>query len=571
MRRHCVDLRAGLVLSLFAAQTLLAGLPAVGHETGEQHVHFQKPSRSTASTSAGVTFRSASAKPTASEAVAPPTAPAAAQHAAPTVVRKPSAVNPLRQSAGAKPSARPINDQAVAKAAFSAPTAAAAPRIAAPRVAAAPSQRQAERIPTYVAEARRPAQTVVRRPAPGIATRQGRFTSAAASRAVVEQTGFYGPHILGGQSCDCGEPTCGICEPSCEFVEPGCGCTEPSCGIVEPGCGCAEPSCGIVEPGCGIVEPGCGCTEPSCGIVEPGCGIVEPSCGCDSCGDGVGCGSCVSNGPDYWCFPVCLPRLKELRFWGGVHGFKGPRDAPAFGGNGDGNFGFQEGINIAGRPPLIHQIFPGIAYQLGYQAVQSQLSGNSGGSANDRSQNFVTAGLFRRVRSGLQFGAVWDYQSDDFLVDTSLQQVRYEISLKSPRGREIGFWGASHVNSDSVILPTNGLTKLQTVDQYCGFIRWNFQNGGNVRIWGGGTNDDEGLFGADWWFPANDRWSIQSGFNYLITGDDAGTAGAQEEAWNVAINVYWHWGARARKNCGSPFQPLFNVADNGTMFVDQAP
>src|SRR5690606_5055055 len=97
-----------------------------------------------------------------------------------------------------------------------------------------------------------------------------------------------------------------------DCAEPMCGCAEPTCGICEAVCGIAEPACGL-EAACGM--------EPACGM-DPGCGLVDPSCGCDD----LGCGSCVGNpGPDYWCFPVCLPRLKEFTVWAGVHGFKGPR------------------------------------------------------------------------------------------------------------------------------------------------------------------------------------------------------------------------------------------------------
>lgn len=347
-------------------------------------------------------------------------------------------------------------------------------------------------------------------------------------------------------SCDSG---CGICD------------SEPACGVSEPGCGIVEPGCGIVDPGCGIAEPGCGIAEPGCGIAEPGCGI-EPSCGCDE----IGCGSCVGRtGSDYWCFPVCFPRFKELNVWAGVHGFKGPRDT-IDGGPTDGNFGFQEGLNIGGRLPYIGLLFPQLGYQLGYQAVQSQLSGNTLPSSDSRSQDFLTFGLFRRVPAGWQFGVAWDYMDDNFIQNTEFSQVRYEVSLKGRGGREIGFWGANHTSDDTV-----GSTVFQTVDQYAMFIRWNFREGAALRFWGGGTNDSEGIFGADMYAPLNNRWSVQSGFNYLITDAAKGSLGAQEESWNIGINLVWHFGCTAKKLRYNPYAPLFNTADNGIMFVDQKP
>ena len=198
---------------------------------------------------------------------------------------------------------------------------------------------------------------------------------------------------------------CAYCG-SAGACEPGCGMVEPGCGIVESGCGIAEPGCGIVEPGCGIVEPGCGIVEPGCGIAEPGCGVVDE------------CGSCVGPPkPDYWCFPICLPRLRVIEFQAGVHSFRDARDFVSDN-RGTANYGFQEGINVGGRLPLIGRLFPQISYQLGYQATQSRLSGTTSND-DSRSQNFITIGMYRRVPVGLQFGVVWDFMQDQLSEDAS--------------------------------------------------------------------------------------------------------------------------------------------------------
>ncbi len=345
-----------------------------------------------------------------------------------------------------------------------------------------------------------------------------------------------GPYLCDGPSCDC---------------EVGCGCPEPSCGLYEPGCGIGEPSCGCGEPSCGICEPGCG-------FAEAGCGLAEPTCGCGE----VGCGSCVAlPGPDYFCFPVCLPRFKDLSVWGGVQGFRGPRDFAN--GRSDSNFGFHQGINVSGRAPLVGLLFPQLSYQLGYQGVQSRLHGTAT-STDDRSQQFVTAGFFRRVNTGLQFGAVWDLMRDDLDNDVDLHQMRYELSIKSPQGREIGFWGTNSTNDG-----LSGGTLYEAVDQYALFIRWAFGNGYESRLWGGATGDGEGIFGGDFYAPLSNRWSVVSGFNYLITDEADGLAGVSEESWNIGISMVWHLGKTAKKGCRSPYRPLFGVADNGWMFVDR--
>lgn len=348
-------------------------------------------------------------------------------------------------------------------------------------------------------------------------------------------------------------------EPSLQLSSFGCDVCDGPC-TCDISCGCPEPGCGICEPSCGCGEPSCGICEPSCGVYEPGCGIAEPSCGCGQ----VDCGSCCARpGPDYWCFPVCLPRFKDLSAFAGVQGFRGPRD---FAGNrSDSNFGFNEGFNLSGRAPLVGLLFPQLSYQLGYRAVQSRLHGTAT-SVDDRSQQFVTAGLFRRVNTGVQFGAVWDLLQDDLDEDIDLHQIRYEVSLKSPQGRELGFFGTNSTN-DAL---SNGVL-WETTDQYAMFYRWGFGNGYQSRLWGGATGDGEGLFGGEFYAPLSSRWALQSGFNYLITDEQDGLAGVSEESWNIGINMVWHLGKTAKRGCRSPYRPMFSVADNGWMFVDQAP
>ncbi len=320
-----------------------------------------------------------------------------------------------------------------------------------------------------------------------------------------------------------------------------------------------DGACGVYhdmgDPSCAFEDPGCGFAEPGCGFTEPGCGFGEPTCG-----------SCVGRGgSDYWCFPVCLPRFKDLSFWGGVQGFRGPRDfapGPMGEARSDSNFGFREGINISGRAPLVSLLFPQLSYQLGYQGVQSRLSGTTT-SASERTQHFVTGGLFRRVESGLQFGVVWDMLRDDLDAEVDYHQIRTEISLKSPRGREFGFMSTTATNDNTVL----GIV-YETVDQYALFYRWNFGKSYEFRLWGGATDNSEGIFGGEFQAPLSDRWSVQSNFNYLITDQNAGLQGVREEAWNIGISLVWHMGRTARRGCRSPYRPLFAVADNGWMIVD---
>lgn len=430
------------------------------------------------------------------------------------------------------------------------------------RRAVKPATNKAAPIKQVVKSARapRPASVTIQDAPPAQVVQRVRRTSNSNRGSKLYQPRMEAALELSSYGCD-------VCDGPCT-CDASCGCPEPSCGIYEPGCGICEPSCGCGEPSCGICEP-------SCGVYEPGCGIAEPSCGCGE----VDCGSCCGlPGPDYFCFPVCLPRFKDLSVWAGVQSWGGPS---SFLENG---FGFNQGISLSGRAPLVGLMFPQISYQIGYQAVQSRLEGNvaafgpPGAVSTDRSQQFVTAGLFRRVSTGVQFGVVWDFLEDDDLgsnivgppgANVNLQQMRTEISLKSPQGREFGFM--SSISTDQVAPAAAGGIVFEGVDQYALFYRWHFTNGYESRLWGGATNDGDGIFGGDFTAPFNDRWALQAGFNYL-SPEDLPTANMigidAEESWNVGINIVWHLGKTAKRGGRSPHRPLFRVADNGSFMID---
>jgi hypothetical protein len=304
---------------------------------------------------------------------------------------------------------------------------------------------------------------------------------------------------------------------------------------------------------------------------EPGLGGV-PGGHCESCGDEgcAGCGmadDCASCGT--WgdcgrddcdeCIPLCLPRFRHLMLFGGVQGFKGPRD------NGTGsNFGFHEGINITGRAPFLGN--RGVAYQLGYRSTQSRLHGDLA-SQDGRVQHFVTGGLFRRSQVGLQYGIAYDLLRDDLVEEIDFSQLRAELSVLGPRGGEVGFLGMFHLSDDG-ITTGNGPVFFEPVDQYLLFFRRRFANCGEGRLWGGFSDEDDGIVGGEFLVPLDPCCSLAGGFNYLIPEEDAPPQGTIQEAWNVGISLVWQWnGNHGIQN--SPFRPLFSVADNGLMIIDR--
>lgn len=325
-----------------------------------------------------------------------------------------------------------------------------------------------------------------------------------------------------------------------------------------------------IEPnGEWIGSPGGACCDGSCG----------PDCDCGpGCGDGVGCCSTCNKydepldlctvGPhdDEACHTIRLrlPKFQEFMVFGGVHGFKGPYDR-----NRDsGNFGFQEGFNVGAKLPFLEA-----GYQVGYQAQQSQLNGDeSTGIADAFSQHFFTTGVFKRNRDGFQGGAVWDLLMDERDSSVAFSQIRAEFGFVDCGCHEFGVTGSVHLNDNLIIDPTQEtITTFQAVDQYLLYYRMHGPRGGEGRVYGGLTDDVDGIIGADFHLPLTENFALLPAFTYMIPDSNHSGPAASEEAWNISIALVWHWRGHARSCHSSPYRPLFNVADNGYLIIDNRP
>jgi hypothetical protein len=277
-----------------------------------------------------------------------------------------------------------------------------------------------------------------------------------------------------------------------------------------------------------------------------------------------GCGVC-----DQCCLMSC-PQIRwdDLTIFGGAQGFTGPKNFGA-----TGSFGFHEGFNWGAPFPCSNGC---LGVQMGARFVQANLSGSEF-SADTRHQTFVTGGLFRRVDCGLQFGAVFDYQLDDWYTKTELTQVRGEISWVFPCAHELGFWTSQSLDeheADGLVVlnnvPTNITETWEGTDLYAFYYRHQFAGweGTNMRLFAGFTGDSDGLIGSDFQVPLACDLALQAGFTYLVPEQAKGptATGNEEESWNVAVSLVWYPG------CGtatgkSYFAPLMNVADNGSFMV----
>ena len=375
-------------------------------------------------------------------------------------------------------------------------------------------------------------------------------------------------------ACADGSCTDGACtDGSCSSG--GCGCGGV---IVEPGCGCVEPGCGCAV-GCGdFVEPGCGCAVGCGDFVEPGCSYESGGCGCGDAACG-GCGQEISVGfgaSDATKVCIYLPPIKNFVVFGGVQGFKNPLDAF----RDRGNFGFNQGFNFGGKMSWLP--IEGLGYQFGFRATQNQLSGtqfNSAtgvpvGDSETHSQSFLTTGLFRRTKSGLQLGLAYDWLNDERIQSANFEQVRGQISLVNPKGGELGFLFTAGTNEEILNIAPPGAVvanfqRFAAADQFLGFYRFQSHGGGEFRLLLGADSDSRGILGADMLAPLNPSWSINTGFRYLIAEDGAAGIGSTQEGWNLGIDLVYHFHGTARKWHKGRYRPLFRVADNGSLSVAQ--
>ena len=296
---------------------------------------------------------------------------------------------------------------------------------------------------------------------------------------------------------------------------------------------------------------------------------------CDSCGLPA-CGN-AGYGRGNWleCRRFRFPRLARAfcntQFFAGVESFQSPRFFGAPDRGQDGSLGFQQGANWGFPMPL----FPrqGITAQAGVRLTQSNFSGTSF-TPDDRSQVFLTGGIFRRVDCGLQGGVVFDYLRDEWYVQMDITQLRAELSWVFPACHELGLTVTGGTKGDTSLAvtivngnPVASIESWDPVDTYLAFYRFhiNDDTGANWRVLGGLSGEKDGLVGFDFMIPMNDRWGFEGGFSYLL--QDTNTQfGSISESWSVGFSVVWRPGGFG--NADSRYlRPLFNVAGNRSLFL----
>lgn len=219
----------------------------------------------------------------------------------------------------------------------------------------------------------------------------------------------------------------------------------------------------------------------------------------------------------------------------------------------------------------------GVGWQLGVRGVQTNFQPTSGHiQQNSRNQTFASTGFFTRAFEGrgLQGGASYDFLTDSLYGNVDIAQIRAEISYVWDYN-EIGFWSASSLGTTTGFLRQTGGTSTvnsKTTDLYSIFYRLHFDDANEIKIWAGASSYRDGYIGSLIRSPLSKSLALEGTFAYLIpstaqthTFSNGTSISHFPSAWNVAVNLVFYPACRSRRSLASPYRPLFDVADNGTM------
>ena len=153
---------------------------------------------------------------------------------------------------------------------------------------------------------------------------------------------------------------------------------------------------------------------------------------------------------------------------------------------------------------------------------------------------------------GFQWGVAYDFLHDIYYQNANLQQIRSETGfvLDEPTRSATTAPMAWASDKDRVI---DG--KLDPTDMFVLYVRRNFENGGDGRIWGGATGNGDGLLGADLWVPLGKGFALENRINYMIPKQGRGDTAQTRESWGLLVQLVWYPGQNAKCQQTEPVPP----------------
>lgn len=237
----------------------------------------------------------------------------------------------------------------------------------------------------------------------------------------------------------------------------------------------------------------------------------------------------------------------------------------------DNSFGSYAGFNMG--LPLCRLTCGVLSGQFGLRTVNTNFNGNDF-SIDDRNQLFLTAGFYRRVDYGLQFGMVADFLREEWFANSDTVQLRGDLGYVWPSGTTFGFRFATNTQDDIVAGTFNGQNfanmGVTTNENYRFYIRHDAARGGFGEVYGGWTETNQGLLGLDFDMPITERWAFEAGYTWYLDDTPAVApqvqlGGYPNSAYNAYVGISFR--PRGRSHYHNYDRPMFDVADNGSMSI----
>lgn len=112
-----------------------------------------------------------------------------------------------------------------------------------------------------------------------------------------------------------------------------------------------------------------------------------------------------------------------------------------------------------------------------------------------------------------------------------------------------------------------GTIAFEPTDQYRLFYRRLLNQSGSWDMFGGWTDNDDGLLGTNISLPLRRLLLLSAGATYLIPQEGDARFGNEQEGWNISLGLVYRPGGP--KGVGRYARPMFDVADNGTFMIDR--
>jgi hypothetical protein len=262
------------------------------------------------------------------------------------------------------------------------------------------------------------------------------------------------------------------------------------------------------------------------------------------------------------------PLLDNLSFFVGPDGSKQPQDLGI-----NANMGVRASANWG--VPLSEAAKLGAQIGVGYNAsdaavhVLDQIT-----STSSRRQTFVTAGLFERPTSRINWGLVYDAVFEHYYDDFQISQVRGQVGFGVTKDNELGVWFTKRAKGDDGQMAGTPV-RLDAISQVNAYTRHTWANAAQTMVWLGVASGHDDVvwvfpanprdtnvivYGAQLFFPLSEKFAVTGAAN-LVTPTATGTVDAY-------LGVAFYPGRGAMRAAHNTFAPVLPVANNPEMAIN---